>query len=404
MEQETKQKEKFNFEKFHDKNYKLLLLIPLALLIFSFIYLGVFYSQNNDFIYKDISLTGGTSVTIYEKVDIDNLTQTLLEKFEDINIREIYDLVTREQKAIIIEVKTDGCNELEIKPIKTILEDYLGHELINGDNASFECTGSGLSESFYKQLLIAIFAAFMAMACVVFLIFGNSMRIKIISLMGTFAIMSFLFNRTIFGGIFLLFFLISIGFFIYELFVKKIPEVKKFTNKTVLFFSFISIIFMTICIFSFGVNGIIISLAYLLFLLYFIYSIPSIAVVLAAFADILMTLVLVNMMGIQMSSAGIVAFLMLIGYSVDTDILLTTRILKRQGESLNKRIFGAFKTGMTMTLTSLLAVIFALIIVSSFSVILTQIFTILVIGLGFDLLNTWITNVSILKWYVERKK
>ncbi|HDZ61215.1 MAG TPA: preprotein translocase subunit SecF, partial [Candidatus Pacearchaeota archaeon] len=105
----------------------------------------------------------------------------------------------------------------------------------------------------------------------------------------------------------------------------------------------------------------------------------------------------------KMSSAGIVAFLMLIGYSVDTDILLTTRVLKRQEGSLNERIFGAFKTGLTMTLTSLLAIIFALFVVKSFSIVLTQIFTILAIGLGFDIFNTWITNVSILKWYMEKK-
>jgi len=117
-----------------------------------------------------------------------------------------------------------------------------------------------------------------------------------------------------------------------------------------------------------------------------------------------MTLVLVNMLGIKMSTAGIVAVLMLIGYSVDTDILLTTRVLKRREDSLNQRLFGAFKTGITMTLTSLLAVVIALIVVSSFSIILTQIFTILAIGLAFDLLNTWITNVSILKWYVRSKK
>jgi len=104
------------------------------------------------------------------------------------------------------------------------------------------------------------------------------------------------------------------------------------------------------------------------------------------------------------TSAGLVAFLMLIGYSVDTDILLTTRILKRHEGSLNERIFGAFKTGITMTLTSLFAVIFALIVASSFSVVLTQIFTVLAIGLGFDILNTWITNASILKWYVENKE
>ena len=112
-----------------------------------------------------------------------------------------------------------------------------------------------------------------------------------------------------------------------------------------------------------------------------------------------MTLTVFNLLGFKISSAGIIAFLMLIGYSVDTDILLTNRVLRRHGESLNRKIWGAFKTGMTMTLTSLLAVIFALIVVGSFSAVLTQIFTILTIGLLFDMFNTWVTNVSIIKWY-----
>lgn len=302
MEQEQqKQKIKLSqkFEKFHDKNYKLLLLIPLTILIFSFIYLGVFYSQNQDFIHKDISLTGGTSVTINEKINVVELKEALSNKLESINTREIYDIVTREQIATIIETKTDE------KQTKQILEEYLDYEL-NGENSSFEFTGSTLGESFYQQLLIAILFAFVFMAIVVFIIF-----------------------RTF---------------------------------------------------------------------------VPSIAVIISAFADILMTLIVVNLLGIQMSSAGIIAFLMLIGYSVDTDILLTTRILKRNQGSVNERIFQAFKTGTTMTLTSLLAIIFALIIVSSFSNVLSQIFTILAIGLGFDLLNTWVTNVSILKWYVKKKK
>jgi preprotein translocase subunit SecF len=132
--------------------------------------------------------------------------------------------------------------------------------------------------------------------------------------------------------------------------------------------------------------------------------VPSSAVILSAFADILMTLVFVNMLGMKISSAGIVAFLMLIGYSVDTDILLTTRLLKRREGSINHRILGAFKTGITMTLTSLLAITFAWIVVRSFSIVLSQIFLILIIGLCFDILNTWITNVSILKWYVKEKK
>jgi len=95
---------------------------------------------------------------------------------------------------------------------------------------------------------------------------------------------------------------------------------------------------------------------------------------------------------------------MLIGYSVDTDILLTTKAIKRTEGSLNKRLFESFKTGITMTLTSLFAVLVALIVVGSFSLILSQIFTIMIIGLSFDIFNTWITNVSIIKWYVLRKQ
>jgi preprotein translocase subunit SecF len=133
--------------------------------------------------------------------------------------------------------------------------------------------------------------------------------------------------------------------------------------------------------------------------------IPSGAVVLSAFADILMTLVTVNLLGIKMSSAGIIALLMLIGYSVDTDILLTNRVLRRNEDiSLNQKLLSAFKTGVTMSLVSLIAVLVALLLVKSFSSTLTQIFLILVIGLVFDIFNTWVTNVSIIKWYVLSKE
>jgi len=49
------------------------------------------------------------------------------------------------------------------------------------------------------------------------------------------------------------------------------------------------------------------------------------AVVISAFADIVMTLALVDILGLKISTAGIVAFLMLIGYSVDTDILFNNK-------------------------------------------------------------------------------
>jgi len=296
MEEEKSFRKKI--EDFHDKYYKLLLLIPLILIILSFIYMGFFYLNNGDFVHKDFSLTGGTAITIIGDIDAITLEKDLTSALKGLNTRVIYDLTTRERIALVVQTKTDSDTAINV------LESYLGYDL-NNENSSFEFIGSDLSDNFYKELLIAVLIAFFFMGLVVFIIF-----------------------RTI---------------------------------------------------------------------------IPSIAVIVSAFADIFMTLTLINILGIEMSSAGLVAFLMLIGYSVDTDILLTNRVLKRYGD-LNEKLFKSFKTGITMTLTSLIAVIFALIIVSSFSIVLTQIFTVLVIGLGFDILNTWITNVSILKWYVKKNE
>ena len=131
--------------------------------------------------------------------------------------------------------------------------------------------------------------------------------------------------------------------------------------------------------------------------------IPSIAVIFAAFSDIVMSLALIDYFGVKLSAAGVAAFLMLIGYSVDTDILLTTRALKKREGTLNQRIYGAFKTGMFMTLTALFAVLPAFLIVTGLPDSFRQIFLILSIGLSADIINTWLTNASIIKWYCDKK-
>jgi len=131
--------------------------------------------------------------------------------------------------------------------------------------------------------------------------------------------------------------------------------------------------------------------------------VPSAAVIFAIFADIVMPLALIDFLEIKISAAGIAAFLMLVGYSVDTDILLTSRALKTREGSLNSRIFRAFKTGSLMTLTALAAVLPAFFIVTGLPDSFRQIFLILAMGLFADLINTWLTNASIIKWYCTRK-
>ena len=155
-------------------------------------------------------------------------------------------------------------------------------------------------------------------------------------------------------------------------------------------------------LFSFLGMGIVVFLIFRTF-------VPSMAVVISAFADIAFAAAMMDVFGIVLSLGTVAALLMLIGYSVDTDILLTTRLLKRKGE-LNDKIKDAMKTGMTMTLTTLAALI-ALFVVSSGSYlvssftridIIRDISVVLIFGLIADIINTWMTNVGILKWYLER--
>lgn len=135
---------------------------------------------------------------------------------------------------------------------------------------------------------------------------------------------------------------------------------------------------------------------------YFRSPLPSSYVILSAVVDILFPLAMVILLDIRVSAAGIAAFLMLIGYSVDTDILLTTRVLKRTGGSVSERIYSAFSTGTIMTLTAMAATGIAYI--TTPSEILKQITMILFFGLVADLWSTWMQNAGLLKLYVEKKE
>jgi preprotein translocase subunit SecF len=146
-------------------------------------------------------------------------------------------------------------------------------------------------------------------------------------------------------------------------------------------------------IFSFILMGIIV-------LIYFRNLAPSSYIVFCAFLDITETLMIVSLLNIKLSSAGIAAFLMLIGYSVDTDILLTSRVLKSRFEEVDEKTFDAMKTGLAMILTTVGALVVGYFLSSS--TVIKEIMLILIIGLLLDMFNTWIGNASFLKLYIER--
>lgn len=290
------EKKKFSFN--YDKHYKILLLIPIFLLLCSLVYIGIFYSKNGDFINKDVSLSGGTSITINGEINQEQLESPLKAKFPDVSFTKLTDITSKKEIAIIVQSSASSDD------LKSEIESILGYKLTE-KNSSIEFTGASLSKDFYRQLVIALLISFVLMSIVIFVLF------------------------------------------------------KTFT--------------------------------------------PSIAVIFAVFADIVFSLAVIDYFGIKVSAAGIAAFLMLIGYSVDTDILLTSRVLKTREGSVNKRIFGAFKTGILMNLTALAAVLPAFFIVTGLPDSFRQIFLILALGLFADILNTWLTNASIIKWYCVKK-
>jgi preprotein translocase subunit SecF len=135
--------------------------------------------------------------------------------------------------------------------------------------------------------------------------------------------------------------------------------------------------------------------------------VPSIAVITSAFSDIMIAVALMNIFHIELTFGTFAALLMLIGYSVDTDILLTTKVLGER-KYLDKKITSVRATGLTMTGAAIVA-FSVLFIVSSFGYlagfatipVLANISIVLIFGLVADVMNTWYLNTGLLKWYME---
>ncbi len=130
--------------------------------------------------------------------------------------------------------------------------------------------------------------------------------------------------------------------------------------------------------------------------------VPSLAALLASVSDIITAVFLMNVFKIPLTLSSLAGLLILIGYSIDTDILLSTRVLKNKEGPLDKRIVSSIKTGMTMSLTSIGAVTVMYFISGVPG--LQQIALVMIFGLTADIPYTWLQNVGILKSYMVNRK
>lgn len=281
----------------YEHKYKALMIIPFVLLLLAFVQIGMQYYTTGDFIHRGVTLKGGSTITIIKTtIDTNDLENFLQDRFPkaDISVRTI----TAAGKVVNIAVDSDA---QEIEEINSLLSAIIQKESLNKEDYSVEVMGTSLGQSFFKQTITAIIAAFVLMAIVV--------------------------------------------------------------------------------------------------LIYFRKVVPAFAVVLCAFSDITVSLAIFNLTGIKLSTAGVAAFLMLIGYSVDSDMVLSTRMLRRKEGSVMDRIYSSIKTGLTMTVTTLVAITVALIFVQSD--VIKQIMIILLIGLLVDIVMTYVQNVGVIRLYLD---
>lgn len=294
---------RFKLKEIYEKKYKLLMLIPILIVLFSGAVLLYWKANTGEFISKDVSLKGGLLITVQtsDKININEVNQNLERELGvSAKVKALRGVGSGEIIGYAFEVELGP----SVQEVEEAISKVSGLKLIEG-NYTVEETSAVLSESFWRSALKAILLAFVFMSIVVFIYF------------------------------------------------RKLA--------------------------------------------------PSLAIIAAAAADLIGTLALVNLLGIKLSTAGVAALLMLIGYSVDSDILLSTRVLKRKElGSVMERIYSAMKTGLSMQGTTLVAL--AVIFVISPAAVLRNIAIVLIVGLLLDLINTWIMNVGILRIYLGLKE
>jgi preprotein translocase subunit SecF len=145
-------------------------------------------------------------------------------------------------------------------------------------------------------------------------------------------------------------------------------------------------------------------LSVILVFLFFRSIVPSIAILTGALSDVTIALGAMGLFGIPLTLESFAALLMLIGFSLDTDILLTTRLLKRKGD-LRENAYGAMKTGLTMSVMAIVAFLSLFVL----SVVMHipdyyQISAVALAGLVGDMFATWGINGVVVLWYAERRR
>ena len=127
---------------------------------------------------------------------------------------------------------------------------------------------------------------------------------------------------------------------------------------------------------------------------------PCAAILLALASNFVDTLAALSLMNVELSIPVIGALLMMFGYSIDTNILLTTSVMKKR-DNPEVNVKNARKTGLTVSVTSVISLITIYFLSQNYTIQVMSL--VLCTGLLADIVNTWVQNACILRWFSERK-
>lgn len=323
------------------KHYKLLLIVPIIILI-----LSLYFSMQVQY---GIDLKGGTSIVspINQDINSQQLQDKLLENFEleDLSVRQ----VTGVTKSVYIEFLGERTllkaqkyfKNGQYQQVISTLKPITGEVNVTNPNLKNQ------ADAYFSKA-------------------RQDFKNNLISFLST-----------------------ELGVSSSQLTIQDIgPSLGDFFLKQATTAIILAFIFITILIFY-----------------YFRTFVLSFAAVQSAFFDVLVGYAVLGVFKIPLTLATFAPLLMLIGYSIDTDIMLNDRMIKRKSGSKFERLDGALKTGLTMTLTAFFTML-SLLVVSYYAniTVLFDISLMMVIGLAADIIATWFTNAVLVLWLMEKRE
>lgn len=126
------------------------------------------------------------------------------------------------------------------------------------------------------------------------------------------------------------------------------------------------------------------------------------AILLVVVLDILGVFGYMALLRVQLSLASIIGVVVLIVYSIDTNILLAWRILKRVGGEPREQAADSMRTGLIVN-GLIVVVLLSLNLITS-APQLDVLTAVLIFGLVINFINTWLLGASILLRHAERQR